>query len=417
MVDASTTEQLIVRLHRRLGFGLRSGELTGASAEPAEHAAALLDAPADDADAWGDEDYTVEPGADIGGRRRLGLLAIGRWIDHMAATDAPCADRLAWTWHGHFVSAFPEAKNPQFMVDQMRLFRSLGRRSFTALLRAVTVDPAMLLYLDGNDSTGTAPNENYSREVLELFTLGGGQYTEDDIAAGASALSGWRIARGSGTASFVARRHDDTPRTYLGTTGVHDVDTVVAAIAAHGAMPVFIARMLAREIVGPAVADDVVERCASAFVASDFDLDVLLRALVDELLAGADGGPIVTAPVPWYAAALRITGAAPTWREVLPHLQAAGQVPWLPPNVSGWPSGGAWTNASTLVGCCNIAALVAAATPDDAAVLSAVDARELAIAMCVPGGWSATTEAALATVTTRRERLAVALVAPEFTTS
>src|SRR5690606_1397671 len=139
---------------------------------------------------WGDADYTATAEGAPADRRQAALAAIAVWIEAMVTATAPTPEWLAWAWHGHFVSALPEVKNPQFMVEQIRLFRRLGRGSFGELTRAVTVDPAMLLYLDGNDSTGRAPNENYSRELLELFTIGLGNYTEDDVAAGALALSG-----------------------------------------------------------------------------------------------------------------------------------------------------------------------------------------------------------------------------------
>ncbi|MEA3184092.1 MAG: hypothetical protein QOJ74_569, partial [Ilumatobacteraceae bacterium] len=160
-------------LHRRAGFGLGLPDLEdavsrGSAAEidrllsPDAMQAAVV------ADPWNDRDLPLQRD------RAVAVKAITTWLDHMVVTQTPLVDRIAWFWHGHFVSALDKVKVARLMVDQIRLFRRDGLGSFAALLRAVTIDPAMLLYLDGTDSTGDSPNENYGREVLELFTLGVG---------------------------------------------------------------------------------------------------------------------------------------------------------------------------------------------------------------------------------------------------
>lgn len=407
------------RLVRRVGFGLRPEQL-GALTSLDDRGVAewLLAAPAPP-DPWADTSYAVGSDDAGGARRRTALAAIARWTDAIVATDAPMTDWLTWLWHGHFVSALPEVKNPQLMVDQLRLFRSLGRGGFGELVEAVTIDPAMLLYLDGNDSTGDAPNENYSRELLELFTLGHGAYTEADIAAGARALSGWRVQRTTGTASFVPRRHDDTPQRYLGVDGVHDVSSVVAAIGAQPGLATTIAGHLARAVVGPAVDDDTVEAAAAAFRSGGDSIEAALRTLCLAVADGADGGEVVSAPYPWFVAALRSTGAVLDPRTSFAQLNAAGQVPWFAPNVSGWPSGAAWDNASTVVARFTLTVGIAAATPADALVLAAAgssDPDDLGALLGLAATWSDSSLAALAAVTDARSRLALALTTPEFVT-
>ena len=108
----------------------------------------------------------------------------------------------------------------------------------------------MLVYLDGRTSTAEAPNENYGRELLELFALGVGNYTEDDVQAAARALTGWVVARRFDSARFVPGRHDRTPQTLLGVDGVTDVDSVIEAVVAHPAHPRFVARRIVREYLG-----------------------------------------------------------------------------------------------------------------------------------------------------------------------
>ncbi|MEQ1699329.1 MAG: DUF1800 family protein, partial [Ilumatobacteraceae bacterium] len=228
-------------LHRRAGFGLPSHELDAAADRgAAAELARLLDqngagAPPD-GDAWDDALLPLDP-KDRASKQH----ALGQWIETMVATDRPVVDRMAWLWHGHFVSALDKVRVARLMVDQVRLFRAAGLGGFDALVRAVTIDPAMLSYLDLRTSTGEHPNENYGRELLELFTLGEGNYTEADVQGVARALTGWTMRPGEGVVRFVRGRHDDTPQRVLGTDGVHDLDTVVAAVMAHPALPGFVA--------------------------------------------------------------------------------------------------------------------------------------------------------------------------------
>lgn len=171
----------VIWLHRRAGFGLSAAEADVASVGgPAAELERLLDASAvAPDDPWSDDLLPLDV-SDQPSRR----YAVATWLDLMASSAQPLVERIAWLWHGHFVSAFDEVKVGRLMVDQVRLLRTAGLGPFPALLRAVTVDPAMMLYLDLRTSTGTEPNENYAREVLELFTLGVGNYAEADVQAG-----------------------------------------------------------------------------------------------------------------------------------------------------------------------------------------------------------------------------------------
>ena len=413
MDSVSRLSPEIARLVRRTTFGVRAGDLAGLAAlTPVEVVEWLLASPT--ADPWGDVSYSVTEDQPRTELRRAAFDAVQAWLDAVVGSEVALDDWLTWTWHGHFVSALPQVRNPQFMVDQWRLFRTSRPGTFAALTRAVTVDAAMLLYLDGNQSTGAAPNENYSRELLELFTLGIGHYTEDDIAAGARALSGWRVRPADDAPAFVPRRHDDTPQRYLGVDGVHDVDTVIAAVTAHPALAGSIARVLAVEIVGPAVDDDTVEAATATFRDSDGSIDAVVRTLLTALADGVDGGPIVAGPFPWLVAALRATGVRAPLREMVAPLLAAGQLPWFPPNVSGWPSGAAWSNAATVVARLQLAAAVAGATADDHATLAVSSTDELSALLGLPTAFGDATRAALESVDDPRARLGLALTSPEF---
>jgi uncharacterized protein (DUF1800 family) len=408
----------IIWLHRRAGFGISGADLDAATSRgPAAELDRLLDpagaGAAPTTDPWDDTQLPLDR-KDQPSR----LYAIETWLDAMSATTQPLVDRMAWLWHGHLVSAFDKVKVGKLMVDQIRLFRREGLGSFTTLLHDVTIDPAMMLYLDLRTSTGSLPNENYAREVMELFTLGVGNFQESDVHAGAVALTGWTLAQDS-TAHFVARRHDDSAQHYLGRDGVHDLDSVVQAIAAQPAMATYIAHTLATELLGTAP-DDVVAKLAATFTAAGFDIRTLVKAT---LQAGLDGtsAPLVLGPAPWLVMVRRLTGttfaAGSGLQQQLALLRDAGQIPMYPPNVAGWPGGAAWFASGSLVARTNLATLVARFTPATSPAMQAAassDPGALATALALPTpGFGAATAAALAAAPAGAARLALALASPE----
>jgi uncharacterized protein (DUF1800 family) len=419
-------------LLRRVGFGPAAGELDRLAATPAT---AVLDALVDpDAhraapapDPWAGLDVTGERARSGGGQM------VAAWLQAMATTPRPLEEWMRWFWHGHFVSTLAVVKRPDLLLAQLRLFGREGLGDFRSLLRAVTTDAAMLVYLDGAKSTGTEVNENYGREVLELFALGLGAFAEDDVRAGAVALTGWTVAGGragargpdadpgEGIVRFVPRRHDDTPQRYLGRRGVHDVDTVVDAIVDHPACAPFVTGKVARAVLGPDVDPGLVTSLAADFARSGLALRPLLRAVAQ---AGLDGRatPLVQAPVPWLAAMIKATAADPAKAVAVTTkiLKGAGQVPLAAPNVGGWPGGRAWLSSSVTVGRWNLAAALAAVSPSGGPARAAAakgDWAALADALGLPDGFAPATVSALDQV--RREgrageaALALAMAAPD----
>jgi uncharacterized protein (DUF1800 family) len=186
----------IAWLYRRVGFGLRAGQLD----EPiAGGVAAALDTLLDPSaarvppapDPWAGIDYSGFDPNNGRDKQKYVVESIAAWIGAMVDTPRPFEEWMRWFWHSHFVSTLRVTKYPQLMVTQMHTFADPGVGDFRSLLKAATVDPAMLVYLDGVTNAKNAVNENYGREVLELFALGIGNYTEDDVRAGAEALSGY----------------------------------------------------------------------------------------------------------------------------------------------------------------------------------------------------------------------------------
>ena len=415
-MDAAAT---LARLHRRAGFGLTPADLDAAIARGVDTEIARLVSPASAgvapaADAWAGVDLTYDKGQ---AAATAVTLADG-WLNRMIATPRPLEERMAWFWHGHFVSALSKVRYPVSMVTQIRLFQQRGLGSFVDLVRAVTVDPAMLIYLDGTTSTGTHPNENYGRELLELFTLGRGNYTEADVQAGAAALTGWHVVRTDlSQSAFTTARHDPTPQRYLGTTGVHDADTVVATVTSHPACAPFVAGKIARAVIGPDVSASTVASLASTFARSGLSVAALVSATLHELARGTDGGAVVTDPVTWLVMAQRATAAPLDAKVRASALRAAGQLPLYPPNVGGWPGGGAWYGTATVVARFDLASAIANAAPAANAAVqaaAAADSAALSRALGLPAPFGAETSAALAKVADAPSRLVIALTSPEF---
>ena len=411
----------ISRLHRRLGFGVPPGGLTAATERGlAIERASLLDPAAHGfappPDPFEALDLTFEPGN--GSTRKLAAAAVTAWFDRFVSTQWVLADRIAWFWHGHLVSSLGKVKAPDALANQIRLFWRLGLGDLRSLITEITTDPAMLVYLDGKDSTRQAPNENFSRELMELFALGVGNYSEADVVAGARALTGWTVnLRNGGGAVFRGARHDAMGQRFLGVDGVDDVESVISAVLGHEACAPFIVGRFAREFLGPRTAPSAVGRLAAGFRAGGYRIDSLLDSVVDELINGTDGGPIVSAPVPWLVAAQRITGARLDPSRRLAALRAAGQLPLNPPTVAGWPRGEAWYGSATVVARLNLALAVAAATPRTNRSLQAATAGDwlaLADEFGLATGFGPTTARGLAIADSGEHRLALALVSPEY---
>jgi uncharacterized protein (DUF1800 family) len=411
-------------LARRIGFGLAPGQLDALERAGVDATlASWIDAPAGSGqDPWAG--LSLPPGPLKG--KKIGSAArdtIGAWLKAMATTDQPFEEWMRWFWHGHFVSTVRVVHSPALLVDQLRLFGALGLGDFRSLLRAITTDPAMLIYLDGRTNKAGQINENYGREVLELFSLGVGNYTEHDVRAGSTALTGWVAPYAAGRSYFRPERHDDTPQQYLGHTDVHDVDTVVDTIVSHPACAPFIAGKVARAVLGPQVDTGLVARWGREFAASGLQIRPLVRSIVE---AGLDGAstPLVRAPVPWSIAMLRASGVG--WDEAATTvgrvLVEAGQVPLDAPNVGGWPGGPLWLTSSVTLARFDLAASLATRTSTGSPAGAAAqkgDLSALADALGQPEGFGPATTAALHGLPSTGNRpgdgrLAVAIASPDL---
>lgn len=278
------------------------------------------------------------------------------WMREMIESPVPLQERMTLFWHNHFASSQQKVVRSQPMWQQQQLFRTQALGNFKTLLHAVAKDPAMLVYLDGANSHKQAPNENFAREVMELFTLGessqGGSYTEQDIKEAARAFTGWSIERGDFAFRFRPAFHDDGSKTVLGRSGNFDGDGVLDVLLEQPAASRFIVGKLWREFVSPTPDVREVDRIARRFWQSDYDIGAALRELLlcDAFWRESNRGTLIKSPIDLVVGTLRQFGFSYT--DTLPFvLKSAqlGQNLLAPPNVKGWPGYTDWINASSLL--------------------------------------------------------------------
>ena len=287
---------------------------------------------------------------------REGLDLKAWWMTEMIETRAPLQERMTLFWHNHFATSQQKVVRAQAMWNQHQLLRANALGNFATLLHAVAKDPAMLVYLDGANSRREAPNENFAREVMELFTLGeathGGGYSEQDIREAARAFTGWSIERETFSFRFRPAFHDTASKTVLGHSGNFDGDAVLDVMLTQDAASRFIVGKLWKEFVSPAPDAAEVSRIAKAFRSSGYDISTALRELflTDAFWATDNAGSLIKSPVELVVGTVRQFGVSYT--DATPFaLRSAqlGQNLLVPPNVKGWPGYTDWINASTLL--------------------------------------------------------------------
>jgi uncharacterized protein (DUF1800 family) len=278
------------------------------------------------------------------------------WVREMLETPTPLFERMVLFWHNHFATSQQKVDRSLGMWRQQQLFRNQALGSFGILLHAVARDPAMLVYLDAANSRREAPNENFAREVMELFTLGeasqGGGYNEQDIKEVARAFTGWSVEREDFTFKYRAAAHDVFTKTVLGKTGLMDGDDVLDIMLAQPACAEFIVRKLWKEFVSPAPVPFDVKRIARRFQESNYAISVALTELfsTDTFWAESNRGSLIKSPIDLVVGTVR--QFAFSYSDVMPFVlktSQLGQNLLMPPNVKGWPGHTDWINATTLL--------------------------------------------------------------------
>lgn len=271
------------------------------------------------------------------------------WLQRMAFGKYPLQEKLTFFWHGHFTTSAKDERAAMLMWRQNELLRRYAAANFEPFVRAISRDPAMLDYLNNNENRKAHPNENYARELMELFTLGIGNYTETDIKQSARAFTGW----GHDGLEFVYRRgqHDDGIKTFFGQSGNFDGDDIISLILHNPACPKFISGEMFKFLAYDDYDDSLGTALSEVLWTNKYSLRPLIRTILTSKAfysPQAIGGQIKS-PIQLVIGTVRMLGLKmpPT-----PALQSAmnqmGQVPFMPPNVRGWPGGRMWINTSTL---------------------------------------------------------------------
>jgi uncharacterized protein (DUF1800 family) len=274
------------------------------------------------------------------------------WIEELLVSDQPMVERMTLFWHNHFTSSLQKVRYAPARFRQNALFRREAFGNFARLLKEVARDPAMLLYLDGVRSVASQPNENFARELLELFTLGEGHYSEADIKAAARAFTGRTIDRETGLFRAVPQQHDDGEKTFLGKTGRLDGDAIIDILLAHPRTAETVVEKLWREFVSLKPDRAEIKRLAGLLRHNGYEMKPVLRALFlsPAFRDPAYRGALIKSPVELVVGSVHLLGLpVPEKTGLLRMMQGLGQVPLDPPNVKGWPGGESWITTHTLL--------------------------------------------------------------------
>lgn len=411
----------VMQLLRRAALGYTPAQLESALSEGFTRTVDRLieSAPA--------EPPQLAAAATPGGRFAVGELQQW-WIDHMLTTPTPFAERMTLFWHGHFTSDYRKTADNTFMFWQNLTWRRIAMTSLRPMLMQVTSDPAMLRYLDLATSTGQSPNENYSRELMELFTMGTGNYTEDDVRESAKALAGWQLPRPDSFATdanvkrqlpvyttqktgvFNPRRGYSGSVTYLGQTGSLDTQGVIDRILAQPATAVFIANKVVQHFVMARPDSGYVTKLADSFRKSKYDMKTLMRSVFmsPEFRADPAYRTLVKTPTEFMVHAARAIGMSGASKVIAAAGSGMGQTLFDPPDVSGWPNNEAWISSNTVVERVNFA--TAALAAHQGALASATDA----VRTHLDGVLSPQTASLINQAADDRARWFILLASPEF---
>ena len=288
-------------------------------------------------------------------QRRQGIDGRVWWLEQMLNAPTPAAqfqERMTLFWHNHFVSSIEKVKIMRLMLDQNQVLRRHALGNFSEMLHAVSKTPAMVVYLDSASNRRGSPNENFAREVMELFTLGEGNYTEADIKEAARAFTGWSVDPATGEFLWRTRIHDDGEKALFGQRGAFDGDAILDILLQRPETAVFITRKLWLEFVSPTPDEREVSRIAARFRASRYEIQTVMRELLMSraFWASENRGSLIKSPVDLVVGSLRTFDLEiPESRALALLLRNLGQDLFAPPNVRGWPGGAHWINSSTLL--------------------------------------------------------------------
>ena len=359
-----TTRLEISRLFHRFGFGPKPGEFALALKQGVDATRTqllLLVPPARDVGVSAVVDPVLadlgnfpQPGTparatfDMAMKAQRQMLTLW-WLDRMALVENALTERMTWFWHGHWATSIGKVEYslPMYLQNQRLRANALG--DFGAQSRVMIMDGALQYWLDGGANTVQAPNENLAREFMELFTLGVDHYLQSDVQSVARGLTGYGVNRSNGNVTFIAKNHDSSTLNILGSPGTYNAMQISDLVVSRDDCTQFIADRIWFRFISSEI-----PRSPSMPIAAAFAGRNILKAVRAVATSDAMSDPqysLVKSPVEWFIGlcrALQITPSRLTKPEqVIDLLNTLGQVPFIPPNVGGWPAGEAWLTAAS----------------------------------------------------------------------
>jgi uncharacterized protein (DUF1800 family) len=265
------------------------------------------------------------------------------WIYKMAFTQRPLEEKMTLFWHGHFATSNRKVANPYGMYGQNMLFRKYALGNFHEMLYNVSKDPAMIIWLDNQQNRKGKPNENYAREIMELFTLGIGNYTEQDIKEAARAFTGWQTLPNG--------QHDDGIKTVLGQSGNLNGDDVIEILVKQRATGKFLATKFVKFFVMDDPDPALVSRVADVYAKSNHNISKMVRALFTDpvFLSEKSFHAKIKSPVELVIGSIKTLQIKKLDGDLPQTMARMGQDLFMPPNVKGWDGGPAWIATDTMM--------------------------------------------------------------------
>ncbi len=285
-------------------------------------------------------------------RDRLELQTIRQWwIGQMLQPPSAFLEKATLFWHGHFATSVQKVKSAGMMLQQNQLLRKFAFGNFRDMVKAISCDPAMVIWLDLQQSRNGAPNENFARELMELFTLGIGHYSEDDIKASARAFTGYRTQRRQGGFDYYEDQHDATEKTFMGKTGRFSGDDIIDIIFQQPACATFICEKLWTFYASENPEPGIVAGLANTLRKSDYELRPVMKEMFgSEAFYNAQSmGTQIKSPTQLVTqTCLTLECPPPPGFSLKFIMTSLGQLLFAPPNVKGWDGNRAWINTATL---------------------------------------------------------------------
>ena len=421
----------IARLFHRTGFGPKPGEFAAAlSAGVASTRSKVLSPPST-------VSFVTPPAlTDLGPRpapnspavvdfsqqlRYQNQLLFMWWLDEMVTSPHTLQEKMTWFWHGHWATSIGKVNYALPMFNQNVTMRKFALGNFKDFAKAMFSDGALQVWLDGQENTVKAPNENFSREMMELFTLGVNRYTETDVKELARAFTGYQVSRSSGVVTFNARRRDAAAVTVLGKTAVMSPEEVIDHLVSQDNSALFIAERIWYRFVSSQEPLPQNHPLVKAF--ANRDLSALMNSLIESSAFSQEKNSMVKSPIEWFVGlcrALAITPSQlPSPTKLYNYLEMLSQVPFSPPNVGGWPADQAWlSSASAQFRVSFATSIIGQANLDELTAISLVKRPAYLADLLGVVEWSTRTSYAMRAVRDNPQKLLIiAACSPEYVVS